>query len=232
MSATEAEIGYGMVLKMLTATGPDVYTTLGKMRDVVPADGFSVDMVDATHNESPDVEEEVIPGIARTKSITFEIEYNMNSSTVQLIQAAKRQKKTFRTVHPSGKYIQCQGYFEDFEPEAPTEEKQIATVSIKRSGPATPVAASAPTNSVLPAISGTAQVGQTLTAYPGVWANEPTAFTYQWKNEGVAINGETAATYVPVVGDVGDNITVTVTGTNSAGSASSTSAETIAAIAA
>lgn len=228
MAATEAEIGYGVLLKMLTSTGPDVYTTLGRQRDVTPPDGFSVDMVDATHNESDDVTEEVIPGIVRTKSISLEIEYKPNNAAVQLIQAAKRVLKTFRSVWPDGRYIQWQGYIEDFEAEAPTEEKQIATLSIKRSGTATPYAASAPTNSVLPAIAGIAQVGQTLTLWPGVWANEPTSFTYQWKNEGVAIDGETGTTYTLAAGDQGDNITVTVTATNSAGSASATSQETIA----
>jgi hypothetical protein len=232
MSATEAEIGYGVLLKMLTSTGPDVFTTLGRQRDVLPPDGFSVDLVDATHNESTDVTEEVIPGIIRTKSITIEIEYKPLNAAVQLIQAAKRVLKTFRSVWPDGRYIQWQGYIEDFEPEAPTEDKQIATLTIKRSGTATPNAASAPTNSVLPAIAGTVQVGQTLTVWPGVWANEPTSFTYAWKNEGVAIDGATASTYTLVVGDQGDNITVTVTATNSAGSANATSAETIAVAAA
>ena len=227
MAATEAEIGYGVLLKMLTSTGPDVYTTLGRQRDVTPPDGFSVDIVDATHNESPDVEEEVIPGIIRTKSISLEIEYKPNNAAVLLIQAAKRLKKTFRSVWPDGRYIEWSGYIEDFETEAPTEEKQIATLSIKRSGPATTSAASAPTSSVLPAISGALEVDAVLTAYPGVWANEPTSFTYQWENAGVNIGGATAKTYTVVAGDAGDSITVAVTGTNSAGSATATSAAVV-----
>lgn len=227
MSATEAEIGYGVLLKMLTSAGPDVYTTLGKQRDVLPPDGFSVDLVDATHNESPDVTEEVIPGIIRTKSITIEIEYKPLNAAVQIIQAAKRLKKTFRSVWPDGRYIQWDGYIEDFEPEAPTEDKQIATLTIKRSGPATPNAAAAPSNLVLPAISGELDEGDTLTAFEGVWANEPTSFSYQWKNAGVNISGATSRTYVVQAGDAGDAITVTVTGANSAGSASATSAPVV-----
>lgn len=224
MSATGAELGYGMLLKMLTSTGPDVYTTLGKQRDVLPADGFSVDMVDATHNESDNATEEVIPGIVRTKDITLSIEYNMNSATVQLIQAAKRVLKTFRTVHPTGKYIQWQGYINDFEVEAPTEEKQVATLSIKRSGIATAYAVAAPSNSVLPAISGVLSVGSVLTAYEGVWANEPTAFTYQWENAGTPIGGATSKTYTVQAGDAGDLITVVVTATNAHSSVTAESA--------
>lgn len=224
MSATGAELGFGMVLKMLTSTGPDVYTTLGKQRDVLPADGFSVDMVDATHNESDNATEEVIPGLVRTKSITLSIEYNMNSATVQLVQAAKRVLKTFRVVHPTGKYIQFDGYLEDFEAEAPTEDKQTATLSIKRSGPATAYAVAAPSNSVLPAISGVLSVASVLTAYEGVWANEPTSFTYQWKNAGSNISGATSKTYTVQAGDAGDLITCVVTAVNAHSAVPATSA--------
>lgn len=224
MSATGAELGYGMLLKMLTSTGPDVYTTLGKQRDVLPSDGFSVDMVDATHNESDNATEEVIPGIVRTKDVTLSIEYNMNSATVQLIQAAKRVLKTFRTVHPTGKYIQWQGYVTDFEAEAPTEDKQMATLSIKRSGVATAYAVAAPSNSVLPAISGLLSVAAVLTAYEGVWANEPTSFTYQWENAGTPISGATSRTYTVQAGDTGDLITVVVTAINAHSSVTAESA--------
>jgi hypothetical protein len=230
MSATEAEIGYGVLLKMLTSASPVTYTTLGRQRDVMPPDGFAVDLVDATHNESPETTEEVIPGIIRTKSITLEIEYKPLNAAVQLIQAAKRQLKTFRSVWPDGRYIQWDGYIEDFESEAPTEDKQIATLTIKRSGPATPNAASAPSNLTLPAISGVAQAGATLTAFEGVWANEPTSFTYQWYTASAsppaAIAGATSRTYVPVAGNVGNALSVVVTGVNSAGSAAATSAQT------
>jgi hypothetical protein len=232
MTATAAEIGYGILLKMLTSTGPDVYTTLGNQRDVTPPDGFEVDIIDATHNASPDTTEEVIPGIVRTKEVEVEIEYNVNSATVALIKAAQRVLKTFRWVHPAGHYIQFQGYITNFETEAPTEEKQVASVTIKRSGAASTTAASAPSNLVLPSMSGIVQVGQTLTAYVGVWANEPTSFTYVWKNEGVAISGATGSTYVLQSGDEGDNISLTVTATNSAGSASATSHESVAVAAA
>jgi predicted secreted protein len=99
-------------------------------------------------------------------------------------------------------------------------------------GEITFVAAAAPTNTVLPAVSGTVQVGQTLTALSGTWTGSP-AFTYQWQQDdagnGVFVNisGATGATYIPVGGVQGDALRVIVTGTNSAGSASATSAATV-----
>ena len=83
-----------------------------------------------------------------------------------------------------------------------------------------------PVNSVLPAISGTVAIGQTLTATTGTWSNSPTGYTYQWNRDGVAIGGETASTYLLTASDPGTVITVTVTASNAAGSASATSAGT------
>lgn len=37
-----------------------------------------------------------------------------------------------------------------------------------------------PINVIIPSISGTPQVGQTLTANPGQWTNNPTSYAYQW----------------------------------------------------
>jgi hypothetical protein len=83
---------------------------------------------------------------------------------------------------------------------------------------ATPTTISPPTEtSPPPTISGTPQVGDTLTANPGGWTGA-TAFTYSWSD------GATGVTDTLGAGDEGKMITVTVTATNSGGSASATSA--------
>jgi subtilisin family serine protease len=90
-------------------------------------------------------------------------------------------------------------------------------------------ATSAPTNSARPAISGNAQQGQTLSASTGSWNGSPTSYAYQWARcdssgaNCANISGATQQTYVPVAGDVGSTIEVTVTASNSVGSASATS---------
>ena len=88
-------------------------------------------------------------------------------------------------------------------------------------------AAAAPTNSVAPTITGTAQVGQTLTAVNGTWAGTPTpTYSYEWLAgatvaAGVATGGTpvggNAGTYVPDTTTIGKTITVKVTGRNPAG---------------
>jgi hypothetical protein len=76
---------------------------------------------------------------------------------------------------------------------------------------------SKPINSALPAITGTARVGQTLTASAGKWTNSPSSFTYQWNRAGTPINGATNSTYVLQKSDLGALITVAVTAMNRVG---------------
>lgn len=82
----------------------------------------------------------------------------------------------------------------------------------------------APVNTVAPALSGDFFVGQVLTCSTGTWSGSPApTYTYQWRNAGVDIGGETANTYTLVAGDDGDSIDCVVTATNASGSASQAS---------
>ena len=64
-------------------------------------------------------------------------------------------------------------------------------------------------------ISGTARVGQTLTATAGSWSSTGAALTYQWNRAGMAIADAKGATYKVVATDAGQSITVDITGTKS-----------------
>jgi hypothetical protein len=68
--------------------------------------------------------------------------------------------------------------------------------------------ASAPT----PTITGATTIGSVQTAVSGIWGAAPVTLKYQWKRDGVAIVGATAATYTLAVADLNTAITVTVTG--------------------
>jgi hypothetical protein len=83
-----------------------------------------------------------------------------------------------------------------------------------------------------PAVSGTAQQGQTLSASTGSWLNSPTSYAYQWQDcDGSGANcsnisGATQSTYTLAVADIGHTMRAVVTATNSAGSGSATSSAT------
>ena len=76
---------------------------------------------------------------------------------------------------------------------------------------------SIPVNTVAPAISGTAQVGQTLTTTNGTWDNAPSSYTYQWTRNGSNISGATSSTYNTVAADMGTLIRCEVTAINAGG---------------
>ena len=91
------------------------------------------------------------------------------------------------------------------------------------------VVAVAPSNSAVPVVSGLAQEGQTLSASSGSWSGSaPIGYAYQWQRcGGSCVNvGSNQNTYVVVSADVGSKLQVVVTASNSAGSASATSAQT------
>ena len=100
------------------------------------------------------------------------------------------------------------------------------------SAPTAVVAARPPVNTAAPTVTGTAQDGQTLTATDGTWTGSSVALTRQWRrcdSAGAAcadIGGATGTTYLLAPADVGRTIRVDVTGTNSGGSVTATSAQT------
>jgi 5'-nucleotidase len=67
------------------------------------------------------------------------------------------------------------------------------------------------TSVTAPAISGTAQVGRTLTASGGAWSVANPSLAFQWLRDGVEIPGATANRYRLTVADAGAAITVRVT---------------------
>lgn len=80
-----------------------------------------------------------------------------------------------------------------------------------------------------PAITGTPEVGQTLTETAAHWSNSPTSTTVQWwlcdstYTNCTAIAGATAATYTAVASDAGGVLQVSETATNAGGSTTAVS---------
>lgn len=72
----------------------------------------------------------------------------------------------------------------------------------------------APVNTVAPAITGTLEVGYTLTCSTGTWTGGATSYTYQWQrvNDSTAdISGATSSTYVITSSDCGHILQCVVT---------------------
>ena len=108
----------------------------------------------------------------------------------------------------------------------PASSAQTALVAAPPAPPAPPA------NTTLPAVSGTAQQGQALSATNGSWSGSPTSYAYKWQDcdssgaNCVAISGATSSGYTLGAGDVGRTIRAVVTATNASGSTAATSAQT------
>lgn len=84
-----------------------------------------------------------------------------------------------------------------------------------------------PANTVAPALSGTAEVGETLTVTNGTWTGTPTpALSRKWLADGAEIVGATGLAYVLTAAEAGAKISVEVTGASVAGSVVQASNET------
>ena len=94
----------------------------------------------------------------------------------------------------------------------------VATVSV------TAASAAAPTNTNSPTISGTAKVGEQLTADTGTWNGSVSSYSYQWQlcdsggNGCGPIQDATARVFGVRSSDLGHELRVVVTATNSTGS--------------
>jgi protocatechuate 3,4-dioxygenase beta subunit len=84
--------------------------------------------------------------------------------------------------------------------------------AVKSSNPTNAVVGVPLTAAPVPTITGTPQVGKTLTAAAGSWLPATVSLSYQWKRDGVVIAGATNASYVLTAADLGKTITVDVTG--------------------
>jgi hypothetical protein len=90
----------------------------------------------------------------------------------------------------------------------------------------------APANTAAPQVSGTAKVGEQLSATTGTWTGGVRSFSYQWQrcdangSSCQSVDGATARVYGVRSVDVGNTMRVVVTATNLAGSTNATSGPT------
>jgi len=229
MAETQASIGYGSFFH-ISRDNEATWIELAEVFDITPPND-TVDEVDATHMQSPNRTREFIPGLIDPGEASFEMNFIPGSASDLLIGEIKTagERVRCRVTFPNGVTWKFSGWVSGYEPAVPTDDKMTATVTWRVTGPTISTPAAAPVNSVLPAISGVAQEGQTLTAWEGVWAGSP-SFTFQWEADGTPISGATEKTFAPVAGNIGDVITVVVTGSNAAGSASAESVGTAAVV--
>lgn len=221
-------VGYGSIVEISVNGGG--YVEVDEVFDITPPTPTKTNPSANYHNMPSDAAVRIDGKVIDYGQTSFSINWTPSDATDTLIASLiTATSVTVRETFPNGAYWTISGLFQNMTPAAPLDDRMTSQITLDTTGALTRTAAGAPTNTTPPAISGTdLEEGDELTVWPGVWTGGPT-FTYQWKNAGVNISGATAATYTLVAGDAGDAITCTVTGTNSAGNASATTAPVVAA---
>lgn len=228
---SQVDIGYGTVIRVGRGGGPSWTQIMGGEQAGVPSQ--PPEDIDVTHFQSPGRTRETMPGLKPVADFDLELQYWPESDTdvllmelADLTSAGSREIVLLEITPNGGQTWVFQAYLNEYVPSMAVAEKQMVTARWKVM--ARVLVDDPPENTLLPAISGIAQVGETLTALEGAWTGAP-AFTYQWQEDDggwANITGATSRTYDPVVGNVGNALRVIVTGTNAEGSDNATSAET------
>jgi hypothetical protein len=140
-----------------------------------------------------------------------------------LLGDTERLSITFFT--PGAKYVRL--LVTNVLGQSATVEHEVTVVPAP-AAPAVPPAPIPPSDTSAPKLSGSAQVGGSLSASSGAWSGSaPISYAYQWQREGTTnIAGATSTSYEPVAADVGHTLDVLVTASNRAGSAKAASART------
>jgi predicted secreted protein len=164
---------------------------------------------------------------AAENQVTISISGVTKSAALKAAWFAGNRTEAVSLGYPGGSTITGTFYLASYSESEPYNGATTFEAEIQSTGEITYTAAAVPSNTLLPAVIGTPQVGVALTAFNGNWTNAPTAFTYQWQeyitDTWTNISGATAATYTPVVGSVGRPLRVIVTAVNTAGSTPATS---------
>lgn len=228
---SQVDIGYGTVVRVGRGEGPSWTQIMGGEQAGIPSQ--PPEDIDVTHFQSPGRTRETKPGLKPVADYALELQYWPGSPTDTLLleldeKTAKGERElVLLEITPNGGSTWVfMAYLNEYVPSSSVGDKQMVAANWKVQ--ARVFVESAPANTLLPAISGTPQVGQTLTALEGAWSGAP-GFTYQWQenDSGWAnIVGATARTYVVGAGVLGNPLRVIVTGTNAEGSASANSAPT------
>ena len=133
VAATSAALSGG-------TNGTEAFTTIAEITNI-SGPGMKLELIDATHMESPDAFREYLPSLLDGTEISFDLNYlpgDTNQGGLRDDQLA-RTLRNFQIVwtDDDGSTDTFAGYITDFTPSAKIDDKLSASATIKISGPIT-----------------------------------------------------------------------------------------------
>lgn len=139
MAETEARIGYGGKFELST-DGGTTFEELAEVYNITPPSD-TVDVIDATHMQSPDATREFILGLRDPGECSMEMNFipgNDADATLQAVRTARERitaRITFPTVGAEAAVTWTfSAILTGYEPAMPTDDKMTATVTFKVTG--------------------------------------------------------------------------------------------------
>ena len=140
MSATIGTSGFGTLLKAGNGATSEVFTSIAEVK-TISGPKITLEMLEATHMESPSGFREWLPSFKDGGEVTFGVNFLPASTSHKAITTdmAARTKRNFKVVWPNTAPTtwSFSGYYTQFEPTAGVGDMLSAQVTIRVTGAVT-----------------------------------------------------------------------------------------------
>src|SRR5262245_23721597 len=139
MPASNALLGYGAVFEIASDSSPDLFVALSEVFNITPP-SLTVDQVEVTHMQSPNLFREFISGLLDGGEATMDMNFIPGSTTDDRIfellnlPAGVVRRRNMRLSYVNGVTWSFTGEITGYEPDVPVDDRMTATLTIKVSG--------------------------------------------------------------------------------------------------
>ena len=140
MAETVGSTGFGTLLSAGDGTSSETFTNIAEVR-TINGPGLNLEIVEATHMESPGNSREYLPTFIEGGEVTFDVSFlpNTSAQTVITTDLQARTKRNFRLTFPNSAANRWSfaGFYTGFTPSAEIDGMLSASVTIKVTGAVT-----------------------------------------------------------------------------------------------
>ena len=132
---TSAELGFGAFVDISTDGGA-TWDSAGQISGDITPPSAAVDIVEASHSQSPGRVKEFITGMTDPGTCSFPIHFNPNSEVDQLYRAIRLagDRVTVRLTYGNGVTEKFGALLTSYQPAIPINDRQTAQVEWKVTG--------------------------------------------------------------------------------------------------
>jgi hypothetical protein len=153
-----ADVGYDSIVELSVNGGS--FVAVDQVFDLTPPAPSKANVLANYHGMPSDSAVRLDGKIIDYGQTSFSINWTPGSAADTLINSMiTATSVTVRETFPNGAYWSISGLFASMTPATPLDDRMTAVVTLDTTGALTRTAAAAPSNTVLPAISGTLEEG-------------------------------------------------------------------------